>query len=48
MRVPSTFQGEAAIFDVNYNPKPAYNAMRRDLALPPIQRPPRLTERSLQ
>ncbi len=33
--VPGAFpgQGEAAIFDVNYNPKPAYNSMRRDLAL---------------
>jgi endo-1,4-beta-xylanase len=33
--VPQTFpgEGEAAIFDANYNPKPAYNSMRRDLAL---------------
>jgi endo-1,4-beta-xylanase len=35
--VPQTFpgEGEAAIFDVNYRPKPAYNALRRDLALAP-------------
>jgi endo-1,4-beta-xylanase len=35
--VPSTFpgQGEATPFDVNFNPKPAYDTMRRDLALAP-------------
>jgi endo-1,4-beta-xylanase len=33
--VPQTFpgQGAAAIYDENYNPRPAYDAMRRDLAL---------------
>jgi len=35
--VPSTFpgQGEATPFDVNFRPKPAYDTMRRDLALAP-------------
>jgi endo-1,4-beta-xylanase len=35
--VPSTFpgQGSAALYDENYNPKPAYDALRRDLALAP-------------
>jgi endo-1,4-beta-xylanase len=35
--VPQTFpgEGEAAIFDADYHPKPAYNSMRRDLALAP-------------
>ena len=35
--VPGVFpgQGEAAIFDANYRPKPAYDALRRDLALAP-------------
>jgi endo-1,4-beta-xylanase len=38
--VPQTFpgEGEAAIFDANYNPKPAFNALRRDLALAPYRR----------
>src|SRR3954451_210815 len=38
--VPGTFPGEgkAAIFDENYNPKPAYNSLRRDLALAPSRR----------
>jgi endo-1,4-beta-xylanase len=38
--VPQTFpgEGEAAIFDASYNPKPAYNALRRDLALAPHRR----------
>jgi endo-1,4-beta-xylanase len=38
--VPGAFpgEGEAAIFDVNYNPKPAYNSLRRDLALAPSRR----------
>jgi endo-1,4-beta-xylanase len=33
--VPGTFpgQGEATPFDVNFKPKPAYDTMRRDLAL---------------
>jgi endo-1,4-beta-xylanase len=35
--VPGAFpgQGEATPFDVNFNPKPAYDTMRRDLALAP-------------
>jgi endo-1,4-beta-xylanase len=35
--VPQAFpgQGEATPFDVNFNPKPAYDTMRRDLALAP-------------
>jgi endo-1,4-beta-xylanase len=35
--VPSTFpgQGSAALYDENYVPKPAYDALRRDLALAP-------------
>jgi len=35
--VPGVFpeEGEAAIYDVNYNPKPARDAMARDLALAP-------------
>ena len=35
--VPGVFpgQGEAAIYDANYNPKPARDAMARDLALAP-------------
>jgi endo-1,4-beta-xylanase len=35
--VPSVFpgQGAAAIYDENYNPKPAYDGLRRDLALAP-------------
>jgi endo-1,4-beta-xylanase len=38
--VPGTFpgQGEATPFDVNLNPKPAYDTMRRDLALAPSLR----------
>ena len=35
--VPGVFpqEGEAAIYDVNFNPKPARDAMARDLALAP-------------
>jgi endo-1,4-beta-xylanase len=35
--VPQTFpgQGSAALYDENYTPKPAYDALRRDLALAP-------------
>jgi len=35
--VPGTFpgQGEATPFDADFNPKPAYDTMRRDLALAP-------------
>jgi endo-1,4-beta-xylanase len=38
--VPGTFpgQGEATPFDVNFKPKPAYDTMRRDLALAPTLR----------
>jgi endo-1,4-beta-xylanase len=38
--VPYTFpgQGEATPFDVNFKPKPAYDTMRRDLALAPTLR----------
>jgi endo-1,4-beta-xylanase len=38
--VPGAFQGqgEATPFDVNFNPKPAYDTMRRDLALAPTLR----------
>ena len=38
--VPGVFagEGEAAIYDVDYRPKPAYDAMRRDLALAPAGR----------
>jgi endo-1,4-beta-xylanase len=38
--VPGVFagEGEAAIFDENYAPKPAYDALRRDLALAPSLR----------
>jgi endo-1,4-beta-xylanase len=35
--VPKTFpgQGAAAVFDENYNPRPAFDTLRRDLALAP-------------
>ena len=37
--VPSTFPGQrsAALYDENYNPKPADHALRRDLALAPLR-----------
>ena len=39
--VPQTFpgEGEAAIYDAEFRPKPAYEALRRDLALAPAGRP---------
>ncbi len=39
--VPGTFPGEgyATPFDENFAPKPAYDTMRRDLALAPPSRP---------
>jgi endo-1,4-beta-xylanase len=35
--VPKAFpgQGAAALFDENYNPRPAFDTLRRDLALAP-------------
>jgi endo-1,4-beta-xylanase len=41
--VPGTFpgQGSAALYDENFQPKPAYDAVRLDLALAPSGRPRR-------
>ena len=39
--VPGVFPGEgsAALWDENFRPKPAYDQVRRDLALAPAGRP---------